>query len=271
MRPAWRCFPARDLRPSRLNLATLCDMATWILGDIHGCPDELSELLARLDLGPEDTLLSVGDLFHRGPDPIGVLDIFREVGGLFLLGNHELRVLARFDLAPSRSDASDRPDYRDEFPALEPEDLAGDGRRPCDVEPSRRADVLRFLQGHSGFFLEHTSVPKAGPTKDGRAWCAVHAGLVPGRHPADTEPEDLVSLRRLQTRGRPYWYEVYTGPNLILFGHTPSKIPRTRRIGSQTVALGLDTGCVYGGKLTAYSPELDEVVQVDAKKSYAKP
>ena len=246
-------------------------MATWILGDIHGCPDELAEMLERLDLGPDDTLLSVGDLFHRGPDPIAVLDLFTEAKGLFLLGNHELRVLARFDLAPTLSDASDRPDYRDEFPELEPEDLAGDGMRPCDVVPERRADVLRFLQGHSGFYLEHTSVPNAGPTKDGRPWCAVHAGLNPGQHPSDAEPEDLVSLRRLQTRRRPYWYEVYSGPNLILFGHTPSKIPRTRRMGPITVALGLDTGCVYGGKLTAYSPELDEFVQVDARKSYAKP
>ena len=113
-------------------------MATWILGDIHGCPDELAELLDLLKLGPEDTLLSVGDLFHRGPDPIAVLDIFREAEGLFLLGNHELRVLARFDLAPTLSDASDRPDYRDEFTELEPEDLAGDGMRPCDVAPERR-------------------------------------------------------------------------------------------------------------------------------------
>ena len=59
--------------------------------------------------------------------------------------------------------------------------------------------------------------------------------------------------------------------NIPIFGHTPSKVPRTRRMGPITVALGLDTGCVYGGKLTAYSPELDEFVQVDARKTYAKP
>lgn len=246
-------------------------MATWVLGDIHGCPEELAELLGRLDLGPEDALVSVGDLFHRGPDPIAVLDIFKEAKGLFILGNHELRVLERFGLAPRLADGSDRPPFREDFPDLEPEDLAGDGRRPCDVVPERRADVLRFLQGHSGFFLEHSSVPNAGLTKDGRPWCAVHAGLPPGGHPSTVDPEELVSIRRLDARGKPFWYEVYAGPNLILFGHTPSKIPRTKRAGSKTVALGLDTGCVYGGKLTAYSPELDEFVQVDARKTYAKP
>ena len=245
-------------------------MPTWILGDIHGCSTELGELIEKLDLQPTDTLVSVGDLFHRGPDPIGVLDIFTAAGGVFILGNHELRVLERFRLAPRKTDASDRPALVSEFGELDPEDLAGDGRRPCDVPAERRADVLRFLQGHSGFYLENSALPHAGLTKDRRPWCAVHAGLIPGRAPGGCEIEELVSIRRLAGRGKPYWYEVYNGPNLILFGHTPSKIPRAKRVGGRLVALGLDTGCVYGGKLTAYSPELDEFVQVDARAKYAQ-
>jgi diadenosine tetraphosphatase ApaH/serine/threonine PP2A family protein phosphatase len=63
---------------------------------------------------------------------------------------------------------------------------------------------------------------------------------------------------------------VYTGPNLILFGHTPSRIPRAHHHGGLLVALGLDTACVYGGKLTAYSPELGEFIQVDADRTYAR-
>jgi len=244
-------------------------MSTWIVGDIHGCSAELETLIGKLQLGPGDTLLSVGDLFHRGPDPIGVLDLIEEAKGRFILGNHELRVLERFDLAPGQTDSSDRPAWRQEFGEIEAEELAGDGRRPCAVLPERRADVLRFLQKHSGFYLENTDIEQAGPTRDGRAWCAVHAGLIPGRHPASVDIEDLVSVRRLSSRGKPYWYEVYNGPVLVLFGHTHSKIPRSRRSGGKLVALGLDTGCVYGGKLSAYCPELDELVQVDAKRAYA--
>ena len=245
-------------------------MATWIVGDIHGCSDELEKLLAKLQLGPADSLLSVGDLFHRGPDPIGVLDLIVEAGGRFILGNHELRVLDRFGLAPTQTDSSDRPARVEEFGPLDEEDLDGDGRRPCSVVPERRADVLRFLQGHSGFYLENSDLESAGTTPDKRSWCAVHAGLIPGRHPATVGIEDLVSVRRLASRGRPYWYEVYNGPVLVLFGHTHSKIPRSKRVGGKLMALGLDTGCVYGGKLTAYSPELDELVQVDAKRAYAR-
>jgi serine/threonine protein phosphatase 1 len=246
-------------------------MVNWIVGDIHGCSDELAQLVGKLELTAEDTLVSVGDLFHRGPDPAGVMDILRDVEAKFILGNHELRVLDRFGLAPLQADGADRPSLRTDFPALEDADLEGDGRRPCLVPPHRREEMLVFLQGHSGYYLENDDLPAAGLTTDGRAWCVVHAGLVPGRHPASVDREDLTSLRRTSLKGRPYWYEIYTGPNLVLFGHTPSKIPRMRRVGGRLVALGLDTGCVYGGHLTAYSPERDEFVQIPAKTTYARP
>lgn len=245
-------------------------MATWVIGDIHGCAVELARLIEKIAPGEDDRLVSVGDLFHRGPDPAGVMDVLRGAGAIFLLGNHENAVLERFQLAPHTADASDRPARREQFPALDDEDLAGDGGRPCIVPPERRAEVVTFLQTHSGFFLEHGDIAGAGPTADGRAWCVVHAGLVPGRHPRDCRPRDLMRVRRLEGRGRPFWYEVYSGPNLVLFGHTPGRIPRAQRHGGLLVALGLDTGCVYGGKLTAYSPELDEFCQVSADRAYCE-
>ena len=55
----------------------------------------------------------------------------------------------------------------------------------------------------------------------------------------------------------------------MLFGHTPSKLPRAWRTGGKLVALGLDTGCVYGGRLSGYSPELDVLVSVAASRAYA--
>lgn len=242
-------------------------MATWVIGDIHGCAEELDELIGLLSLNSDDRLVSVGDLFHRGPDPTGVMDVFQAAGGSFILGNHELRVLQRFGLDPKRADAADRPALREEFPQLEEEDLAGDGKRRCSIPPERRVDFLRFLQSHSGFYLEHAQIPGAGPTRDGRPWCVVHAGIVPGQAPRDSQPEELVSLRRLPLRGGPYWYEVYTGSNLILFGHTPAKTVRARHAGGRLTSLGVDTGCVYGGELTAWILEEDRIVQVAGQKA----
>ncbi|HJM56662.1 MAG TPA: metallophosphoesterase [Planctomycetota bacterium] len=246
-------------------------MATWIIGDIHGCSGELAQLLEQIPLDPGDNLLSVGDLFHRGPDPAGVMDLLQEAHVRFILGNHEMRLLDRFGLAPQRTDGADRPEVREEFDALEEADMAGDGRRPCHVAEDRRADVLRFLQTHSGFYMEQEDLPGAGPTPDGRPWCVVHAGLFPGRHPSEHDREEITSLRRLAGRGKPFWYESYVGPNLVIFGHTPSSVPRIRREQGQLVVLGVDTGCVYGGQLTAYCPERDEFLHVPAKTRYANP
>ena len=59
-------------------------MATWVIGDIHGCSDELEQLLGQIPLEPGDSLLSVGDLFHRGPDPVGVMNLLQEAQVRFL-------------------------------------------------------------------------------------------------------------------------------------------------------------------------------------------
>ena len=240
-------------------------MATWVVGDVHGCAEELGRLIGELALGPGDGLVAVGDLFHRGPDPAGVLDLLAGAGARFVLGNHERAVLRRVGLAPERADGADRPPRREEFPPLDEADLAGDGGRPLAAPAERRADFLRFLQGHAGYFLEGE-----GRTPDGRGFLVVHAGLVPGRRPRDSRPGELTGLRRLGGRGRPYWYEVWQGPELVLFGHTPSRVPRAFHAGGRLVALGLDTGCVYGGALTAYSPELDELRSVPAARAWAR-
>lgn len=239
-------------------------MATWILGDIHGCADELASLLERLAPGPGDTILSCGDLLHRGPDPAGVCDLLAAAGARFVLGNHELAILRRVGIAPTRHDGADRGPADLALPELDAEDLAGDGRTPCHVEPHRRADVVRFLQTHAGYLLRHTDVDGAGTTRDGRGWLVVHAGFDPRQRPEEQSVKTLCTIRRLDRRGRPWWYEKYKGPDLVLFGHTQSPLPRIATRGRTRVAIGLDTGCVYGGALTAYSPELDAFESVPA-------
>lgn len=243
-------------------------MATWVIGDIHGCAEELQRLIARLQLGPDDELVSVGDLFHRGPDPVGVMELLRSQRARFVLGNHELAVLRRVGVAPGSVARDDRPALRREFPELDEQDLDGDGRTPCKVPPERRAELLVFLQSHAGFFLRSCEIEGAAPTPDGRPWCVVHAGRIPGVELERTSVRDLTSLRRLASRGQPWWYEDYEGPELVLFGHTASAVPRVHSRRGRTLAIGLDTGCVYGGKLTAYCPEWDEYRSVSAARAY---
>ena len=227
--------------------------ATWVVGDIHGCAEELAELIGQLQLGEGDRLISVGDLYHRGPDPLGVARQLTEAGAEIVLGNHEHVVLQRLQMLGPDAD----------WNGFDAADLAGDGRTGlADFDPARSAELLEPLRARP-YFLR-------GNTK-GMDWIVVHAGVVPGRRVEDTPVEHLVRLRRMKgVRGEPFWYEAYPGPELVFFGHTSSTIPRRVTARGRLVALGLDTGCVYGGSLTAFRVEDGEFVTVPAKRRYVR-
>ncbi len=238
-------------------------MSTWLVGDIHGCAEELGRLLEKIRPGPGDRVVSLGDLYHRGPDPHGVRDL---LAGLpcqvdVVLGNHERVLLRRARIAGRRADGSDGGRLPPGLGPLDADLLRGDGGTPIrNVDPERGAELLAFLEGRPYYLRGELQ---------GRSWWAVHAGVPPGRRPDRCDPEELVRLRRLQgLPGAPYWYEVHRGPDLVVFGHTPSRIPRTRFQGESLVALGLDTGCVYGGSLTAWLLEEEKVVSVPAARDW---
>jgi serine/threonine protein phosphatase 1 len=235
-------------------------MATWVVGDIHGCAHELGRLLAELELGEHDRIVALGDLFHRGPDPLGVVRLLSGVGARFVLGNHEHALLARL-AARSEGPGASPP------AALTSADLRGDAGRPLCVEPERAGPLLEFLRGPAGYLVESTALAGAGPTADGRAWCAVHAGLTPGLPARSARVEDLVRPAR-GTRGS-FWYEDHGGPELVLFGHLVQAEPLVIARAGRKLAIGLDTGALHGGALTAYSPERDEFRSVRAARAYA--
>ncbi|MFT7484957.1 MAG: serine/threonine protein phosphatase 1 [Candidatus Paceibacteria bacterium] len=245
------------------------EMTTWIVGDIHGCADEFDQLLQRLGASPSDSIISCGDLFHRGPDPAGVMDLMTDCNAQFILGNHERTVLKRIALDPQEADGSDRPSLRVHFPTVVASDLDGDGHEPCHIPVDRRREFLVFLQTHEGYFLRSDHVDGAASVHDARQWAVVHAGVLPDLALEDHSPYDLTRTTRLKLPDEPWWYERYEGDDLLLYGHTSDKLPRIHRSGSRMNSLCLDTACVYGGSLTAYSPDLDELVSVQARKSYA--
>lgn len=237
-------------------------MATWVVGDIHGCAAELERLLEELQLGEGDHLVALGDLFHRGPDPLGVVRLLAGVGARFVLGNHEHVLLARLGANEARAGAQ-------ATAGLTSADLCGDSGRPLCLAPERAGPLLEFLRGHRGYYLESGELSGAGPTRDGRAWCAVHSGLTPGETARASRVEDLVYPARSGGRGGPFWYERYEGPELVLFGHLVQEEPLVVARNGRTLAIGLDTGALYGGWLTAYSPERDEFRRVRAARAHA--
>ena len=210
---------------------------TIVVGDIHGCYDELVALLGRARLGADDRVVSVGDLVTKGEKNREVLDLFMSDARFSaVLGNHDRALLRHW--------------------RGEPGPLKGAQERArLELEPGR---------GRYEPFL--ASLPYL---IDLGSHVVVHAGLRPGVAPADQSPDDLTELRTLgpdrRSREGTPWYEVYDGERIALFGHWPAA-----QLRRGPKALGLDTGCVYGYALTAYVVETGELLSVPALRRYSE-
>ena len=211
---------------------------TIVVGDIHGCYDELRDLLERVALGADDRVVCVGDLVVKGWKNREVLD-FMMTDKRFssVLGNHD-RVLLRH--------------WRNDRVRLK----SAHKKALAELE----ADQARYAA-----YLE--SLPLM---IDLGSHLVVHAGVRPGVALDEQSVEDLTELRTLgedrKSREGTPWYEVYEGEKTVLFGHWPAG---ELRRGAH--ALGIDTGCVYGYELTAYVIETEEVVRVQARRAYDPP
>ena len=210
---------------------------TIVVGDIHGCYDELVALLEKARLGAGDRVVSVGDLVTKGEKSREVLELFMADDRFSsVIGNHD-RALLRYWRGESKSlkEAQERT------------------RRELEPGRERFAAYLASLP----YFI------------DLGAHVVVHAGLRPGVPLAEQSPADLTELRTLgpdrRSREGTPWYEVYEGPQTALFGHWPAAAPRR---GPK--AIGLDTGCVYGYALTGYVVETGELLSVPALRRYSE-
>lgn len=208
---------------------------TVIVGDLHGCYDELRDLLERVAFATDDRLVAVGDLIVKGERNREVLDLFiAESRFSAVLGNHDRAVLRalegeRVGLKPAQARCRD------------------------ELNPAR--ELYRSYLASLPLMLdlgEHL---------------VVHAGVRPGVPLREQSADDLTELRtlgpdRTSREGRA-WYEAYDGEKIVLFGHWPASPPRR---GPR--AIGLDTGCVYGYTLTAYVVEEDRFYSVPARRVY---
>ena len=196
----------------------------------------------------------LGDLLDRGPDPIGVVRRVRALGAECVLGNHEEKHL-RFASAEARArlDAS----FRNPMRPFEP-------RRAAE-HVTLGADGIAWL----------ATLPRVLDL--GAGWVAVHGGFIPGRSVARQPMDWLVKLRFVDEGGKPVsrdrggepgvrrWAERWTGPECVVYGHHAREEVVVDVPASGVRCVGIDTGCVYGGKLTAFVLPGEEVVQVPSR------
>jgi len=195
---------------------------TVVVGDLHGCRYELEDLLAHIGFGAGDRLVSVGDLVVRGPDPAGTIDVLCKLGARAVRGNHEDRLL-RYKEAPPRS--------------LPP--LGALQRQVVRVMRKRHWEYIASLP----LWID---LPEHGLR-------IVHAGVDPSLPIEQQSPRTLMYVRSIgskgeleERRGAVLWGERYEGPPHVVFGHNALERPQIH-----PHATGVDTGCVYGGRLTA--------------------
>ncbi|MDE2088418.1 MAG: symmetrical bis(5'-nucleosyl)-tetraphosphatase [Gammaproteobacteria bacterium] len=254
-------------------------MAVYAIGDIQGCFDELQALLARIEFDPgRDRLWLVGDLVNRGPHSLRVLRFVKDLGerAVTVLGNHDLHLLATaYGCRPRRP----KDTFNDVLEANDREEL---------LDWLRRRPLLHH-DAESGYTLIHAGLPPQwdlaqaqacarevesslrGP--DCRALLENMYGDGPERwSDALTGWERLrfsincfARLRYCDNQGRlnleetgppgsqpaPYrpWFAVPGRASAdlnIVFGHWATLGPRVEK-----GVFPLDTGCVWGGALTA--------------------
>ena len=206
-----------------------------VVGDIHGCYDELMELLEKVGISDDDRVFAVGDLITKGPKNKEVLELFMTDARLAtVIGNHDLALRRKWNGEEVELNSAQKETHKE---------LKGE--KDAYVSFLNRMPFMIDLGSH----------------------LVVHAGVRPTVELYSQTTSDMTLIRTLganpeSDEGTP-WYHVYHGEKVILFGHWPSPEPRRGR-----KAIGLDTGCVYGYNLTAYIIEEDEFVTVKAKKKY---
>lgn len=237
-----------------------------VIGDIHGCRGELEALLSRLgyviERDPDHrptgaahplgrTAVFLGDLVDRGPDSPGVLRLVMGMAdaghALVVPGNHEnklVRALSGRNVQVSHGLAETLSQL-----AAQPEEFRKQVEAFChDLVSHLVLDAGRLVVAHAGLKEAY----------HGRASGRVRSFALYGDTTGETDEFGLPV--------RYPWANDYRGSAMVLYGHTPT--PEPEWVNN---TMCLDTGCVFGGRLTALRYPEREIVSVPAERVWYEP
>lgn len=227
-----------------------------IIGDVHGCYDELTELLSKLGYTngrhPADRkAIFVGDLVDRGPKIVESLKLVMAMvesgAALCVPGNHDMKLVRKL----RGKDVQITHGLADSLAQLE--------REPKEFH-ERVVTFLDDLVSHYVLDNGKLVVAHAGmkESMQGRGSGAVREFALFGETTGETDEFGLPV--------RYNWAAEYRGVAMVVYGHTP--VPEPEWLNR---TINIDTGCVFGGKLTALRYPEHELVSVPAKQTYAEP
>eukprot|EP00584_Thalassiosira_punctigera_P025437 CAMPEP_0172548468 /NCGR_PEP_ID=MMETSP1067-20121228/17745_1 /TAXON_ID=265564 ORGANISM="Thalassiosira punctigera, Strain Tpunct2005C2" /NCGR_SAMPLE_ID=MMETSP1067 /ASSEMBLY_ACC=CAM_ASM_000444 /LENGTH=262 /DNA_ID=CAMNT_0013335687 /DNA_START=332 /DNA_END=1120 /DNA_ORIENTATION=- len=225
-----------------------------VVGDVHGCIEELMTLVqeaTREHNGGQKfaAIVFVGDLCNKGPSSAQVIRYVRNKPGWFSVrGNHDDRALSA---ALGDEECCSKPKYQ-WVNALSDDDVTWMSSLPFTITIPKT-------------MLNYGSVRE----KNEQDVIIVHAGLDPAIHMEKQETKTMISVRNLiiddnnGTAALKAWAKVWRGPELVIFGHDAR-----RGLQQEDYAIGLDSGCVYGKKLTGIILPEKEYVSVNAVREH---
>jgi bis(5'-nucleosyl)-tetraphosphatase (symmetrical) len=231
---------------------------TIVIGDVHGCLDELDALLRLLSVKDGASVVFVGDLLDRGPDPVGVVRRVRELGARAVMGNHDEKHVryARHEARRARE-----PSYRN----------------PVSMNEERTRQHFALSTDDLAFLASRPTYLRLDAE-----WIVVHAGLEPNRTVEEQKNAVMLRVRHVDVNGRMVglghegpttspWATRWQGPESVVYGHDVHDLehPRIDRPVDSVACYGIDTGCCFGGRLTALVLPTREIVQVSARRAYA--
>ena len=232
-----------------------------IIGDVHGCAPELRLLLTELgyqNYAPDSwqhpegrKAIFVGDLVDRGPEVVNVIRIVQNMIGdghaFCVAGNHDVKLVKWL----RGKDVQIKHGLAQSIAELEP------------LTQEQRTSIASFLDGLVGHYVFDNGnlvVAHAGLREEmhGRASAAVRAFGLFGETTGETDEYGLPV--------RFNWAAEYRGRAMVVYGHTP--IPKPEWLNN---TVNIDTGAVFGGKLTALRYPEREFISVPAAREYATP
>lgn len=243
------------------------DRVVVCVSDIHGCFDEFKELINKIQYSPNQIrLVLLGDLVDRGPSAKEVIAKAREMNLESVKGNHEDKIL-RFLKHEANSKLTGK-------------------KNPMKSVTDFEASEAKRLDSEDVEYLNNL------PYKIdlGNNFYAIHAGVEPALPLEKQNPSLMMRVRYVNERGfcvplnsdrsqppnTKFWDECYYRKESIIYGHNVHSLDKPKISINQNNAwtIGVDTGCVFGGKLTAVflhfiNGKLNpEFVQVSAKQRY---
>ena len=227
-----------------MDLLELSNMNRIIIGDVHNCADELRQIILR---NPKCEYICVGDLFDRGTNGVKVWELIHKHSIKCTRGNHEQKMIDYFE---------GRKDYL-------PHHYYQFLNRFSEVY--KLEDLYEFIRNLPLIIkLDESSLVTHGGIDLENPWNPNLSANVYGRwDPNKKVPRDIDSEE--------CWWNLYSHKTLVYYGHVVADTIRYRNgLLEHTNSVGLDTGAVHGGHLSAICHETKQTTVIKSKNYYAE-